>query len=75
MSPSVLPLSLGTANAKCPWVKALKADWFKLGTALLIFKTVLLLIHTSMGMFDNSLIVCLSAQQSPSSHSQKGGVC
>lgn len=42
---------------KTPLVQTLKADWFKVGTALLIFQTVLLLIHTSMGMFDNSLIV------------------
>lgn len=46
-------------------LKTLKADWFKLGTALLIFKTVLLLIHTSTGIFDNSLIVAPSKTQLP----------
>lgn len=63
------------SKCKMPLVKTWKADWFKVSTALLIFKTVLLLIPTSMGMFDNSLIVRLSAQQSPSSHTQQGGVC
>lgn len=53
------------SKCKMPLVKTLKADRLKPGTALLIFKTVLLLIRTSMGMFDNSFICALRRPAKP----------
>lgn len=69
----VLTSLIETINAKCP-CKDFESRLVLSGCSFADFKTVLLLIHTSMGTFDNSFIVCFSAQQNPSSYAQKGGV-
>lgn len=62
--------SLETTNTKCPY-KDFESRLGLSGCSFAHFKTVLLIIHTSMGMFDNSLIVRFSAQQNPSSYTER----
>lgn len=58
---------LGHLSTKCPR-EDFESRLVLSGCSFADFKIVLLLIHTNMGMFDNSLIVLFSAQQIPSSY-------